>query len=258
MYRVLIVDDERLIRVSIRQRVSWEDLDLTVDGMAANGVETLDFILEKNPDIVLVDIRMPLMDGLSLIREVRRQHARPIRFLILSGYNDFSYDRQAIQLGVSDYIQKPVEEQDLEAGLRRVIASLDAEYQAQVASSERAVLDASHQGELDPVEKVRRHIDKHYDQTLALTELAGIAHLNPTYLSQVFRQKVGMRLSEYIESVRIAKSQDLLIAQHMSVVDTAAQVGYPDANYFSKVFRKNMGISPTQYQRERRLEKTPG
>lgn len=125
MYKVLIVDDERLIRVSIRQRVNWEKLGLTVAGMAGNGLEALQFIEQKRPDIVLVDIRMPLMDGLALIKEVRRKDIVGVHFVIISGYNDFDYARQAIRLGVSDYIQKPVDEQELENALRSIISGME-------------------------------------------------------------------------------------------------------------------------------------
>ncbi len=257
MYRVLIVDDERLIRSSILQRINWEDLGLEVDGMAANGVEALDFICSRHPHIVLVDIRMPLMDGLALIREARAVYDRPIRFVILSGYNDFSYARQAIQLGVSDYIQKPVDEEELGTALEKVIRRLHEEY----ASGSQRINESPAAGQLprasadEAVERVRRHIDLHFDQPLMLADLASVAHLNPSYLSEVFRLRTGMRLTEYIESLRIAKSRELLGRGRMSVVDAAARVGYQDANYFSKVFRKNTGISPTQYQRAFQMER---
>jgi YesN/AraC family two-component response regulator len=125
MYKVLIVDDERLIRVSIRQRVNWDKMGIAVAGMAGNGLEALQFIELKRPDIVLVDIRMPLMDGLALIGEVRRKEISDVHFVIISGYNDFDYARQAIRLGVSDYIQKPVDEVELENTLRTIISGIE-------------------------------------------------------------------------------------------------------------------------------------
>ena len=124
MYKVLLVDDERFIRKSIRNRVDWGKLGLSVEGEASNGVEALEMLELLRPQIVLVDIRMPLMDGLALIAEAQKRYPG-IRYVITSAYSDFAYAKKAIQLGVEDYILKPIDEQELEKLLTRLVHEID-------------------------------------------------------------------------------------------------------------------------------------
>lgn len=126
MYRVMIVDDEKYIRRSIMNRIDWGKYGLEVVGEAANGEEAYTGVQLYQPDIILVDIRMPVLDGLGLIKLLAEEHRR-IRVIILSAYQDFSYAKKAIQLGVEDYLLKPVDEVELEQVLVKIIKELDRE-----------------------------------------------------------------------------------------------------------------------------------
>lgn len=112
MYRVMIIDDEKYIRKSIRNRMDWEKFGITEIEEAGNGEEALALLDEFNPQIVLVDIRMPKMDGLAFIEEAKKTHP-DIDYVILSAYSDFSYAKSAIKLGVEAYLLKPVDEEEL-------------------------------------------------------------------------------------------------------------------------------------------------
>jgi len=105
MKKIIIVDDESLVRVGLQSIIPWEDYGYTVSGVYHNGREALDACMNAMPDAILTDIRMPVMDGLELIKNVRRLSAR-VPIVILSSYDDFEYTRTAIRLGVQDYIQK--------------------------------------------------------------------------------------------------------------------------------------------------------
>ncbi len=124
MYRILIVDDEKFIRRSICNRMQWEQFGIEVAGEAANGQEALELIGQLRPQIVLVDIRMPVMDGIAFISEAKRRYPQ-IYYIIMSAYNDFEYAKKAIQLGVEDYILKPVKISELEAVLGRIVHELN-------------------------------------------------------------------------------------------------------------------------------------
>lgn len=106
MKNLLVVEDETLIRLGMKVMLDWTEVGVQIIGDAENGKEALQFIESQRVDIVITDIRMPVMDGLELIRICKEQHPH-IRFIILSSYDDFQYAREAIQLGVSDYILKP-------------------------------------------------------------------------------------------------------------------------------------------------------
>lgn len=139
MYRVMIVDDEKYIRRSIINRVEWGKYGLEVVGEAADGEEAYAGVQLYQPDIILVDIRMPVLDGLGLIKLLAEEHSQ-IRVIILSAYQDFSYAKKAIQLGVEDYLLKPIDELELEQVLLKIIKELDSE-EKQITAP---VLDLAH------------------------------------------------------------------------------------------------------------------
>ena len=120
MYKVMLVDDEKFIRKSLLNRIPWDRWDLRVEAEAENGVEALQLMEQIRPQIVFVDIRMPLMDGLGFIQEARRRYS-DTHYIIISAYDDFDYARQAIGLGVDDYILKPVKVPDVEKVLEKVM-----------------------------------------------------------------------------------------------------------------------------------------
>ncbi|MEA5031092.1 MAG: response regulator [Sphaerochaeta sp.] len=125
-YSVVIAEDEKLIRNGIAESIAWDKLDAEVVGLAKNGQEALVAIQTHNPDILLTDIQMSGGDGLELIKAVNRTNP-DIKIIIISGYNNFSYAQQAIQLGVKEYILKPVNIDELQGILARLIESIKEE-----------------------------------------------------------------------------------------------------------------------------------
>jgi two-component system response regulator YesN len=124
MHKVLLVDDEVFARTGLRGLIPWNRLGFEIVAEAANGEEALHLIREEQPDLVVTDIRMPVLDGLELIRTVKEQDIASPRFIIISGYNDFKYAQQAVKFGVEDFILKPIDEAELSDTLRRVADSL--------------------------------------------------------------------------------------------------------------------------------------
>ena len=119
MMNVFLVDDEIAIRENLRNSFPWDEKGYQLVGEAPDGEMALQMIRDLNPEILLTDIRMPFMDGLALCREVRR--IMPwISIIILSGYDDFSYAKEAISLGVQEYLLKPVTAQELERALGKI------------------------------------------------------------------------------------------------------------------------------------------
>ena len=120
MKKVMIVEDEELILQGIRNILDWESLGLQVVHMAHDGAEALE-MWEKEPvHIVVTDISMPEMDGLELLRRIREKEEQ-VRFIILTGYDEFAYAREAIRLEVENYILKPIDEEELERQLRETV-----------------------------------------------------------------------------------------------------------------------------------------
>lgn len=126
MYSVLLIDDEPRAIESLLYFVKWQQLGFQVCGTCDNGEDALELIMRTLPDIVITDIRMPIMDGLELIRQLHERMKTPPEIVVLSGYNEFSYARRALQLGVRHYLLKPVIEDEASEVLRQVHKSLEA------------------------------------------------------------------------------------------------------------------------------------
>ena len=126
MYRVIIVDDEPIIRKGLRETIEWDSLGLEVAGEAANGVEALRLVRSIRPEILITDIRMPEMDGLALIQEVR-QLDFDVKITILSGYSDYDYLKAAIKLGVDNYLLKPIDNDELISNLKNAVSEIEKE-----------------------------------------------------------------------------------------------------------------------------------
>ena len=126
MTRVLLVDDEYYFRQALKATIPWEANGFVVCGEARDGEEALEKLSALSPDIVLVDINMPILDGLEFARIVR-ERALPIKIVILSGHSEFEYARQAVQLGVGNYLLKPVDDDALLETLQALRLQLDRE-----------------------------------------------------------------------------------------------------------------------------------
>ena len=126
--RVLIADDEPAVREGLKTIVDWERLGFSICAEAGNGKECLDKILSLDPDLVLLDIRMPLVQGLEIAEEVMKRDFHG-RIVIISGYSDFQYAKAAIGFGVNNYLLKPIDEVELEATIKKVKKELDQEQQ---------------------------------------------------------------------------------------------------------------------------------
>lgn len=136
-YKVVLVEDEIVAREGIRDTVSWAACGFVFAGEAPDGEAALPLIEEVAPDVLITDIRMPFMDGLQLCRLVRERFPG-LHVLILSGYDDFTYAQTAIQLGVVEYLLKPVSAHDLERALLRMREHLDREHARRADVSELA------------------------------------------------------------------------------------------------------------------------
>ena len=123
MLKLIIADDERIIRETISTIINWKEYDIEVVGLCKNGMETYDMIMDETPDIVLTDIKMDTMNGLELVKKIQG-YSPDIRVLLMSAYADFGYVKEAMKRGCSDYILKPIDEAELEQALRRTVEEI--------------------------------------------------------------------------------------------------------------------------------------
>lgn len=129
MYKLVIIDDESLFRKNMIKKINWHSCNISVVGEADNGQEGFNLIKSLNPDIVICDIKMPVWDGLTVLKNLK--NIGNMRFIILSGYNDFEFTKKAIRYGAFDYILKPVKEEELTGVLMRAVSSLNTDIKKQ-------------------------------------------------------------------------------------------------------------------------------
>src|SRR5690242_20336929 len=120
MYKILIVDDEKGIREGMRYLLNWEDYGVEIVGEASNGLEALSLISVHKPHIIITDIKMPIINGIELIKEIQVRQIET-RIIILSGYDDFSYVREAMKYGAENYLLKPIDQEELTNSIREIV-----------------------------------------------------------------------------------------------------------------------------------------
>lgn len=138
MYKVVLVEDETVIRESIRDNIPWEEHGFSFVGEAGDGEMALSVVRQTKPDLLITDVKMPFMDGLSLCKIVSEEFPK-MKIIIISGYDDFEYARQAINLGVDQYLLKPITKMNLKKALEEIKEKIELEkgptdYQAQFSS----------------------------------------------------------------------------------------------------------------------------
>ena len=239
--RVLLVDDEIMIREGFKRLFDWAAHDCEVVGEAGDGMEALTKIDALRPDIVIMDINIPIMNGLKVIQLSRIKHPNTA-FVIVSGYDDFSYCREALRLQITDYILKPVNYEEFGSCIDNMKISL---FERRVSAAEEP-----EKQEERTITGLTRYLQEHLAEEISLSVLAEQFHLNPQYISQLFKSEIGVNFLAYLTNIRMEKAKKLLLTTSLSIAEVAEQSGYGDYRVFTKVFKKSEGVTPSQYRRD--------
>ena len=239
--RVLLVDDEIMSREGFKRLFDWEAHDCEVVGEAADGLETMAQIDTLCPDIVILDINIPLMNGLKVIQLSRIKYP-DIAFVIVSGYDDFAYCREALRLQITDYILKPVNYEEFGICIDNLKIS---RFEQRVSAAKQP-----EKQEERTITGITRYLQEHVAEEMSLSVLSEAFHLNPQYISQLFKNEIGVNFLAYLTNIRMEKAKKLLLSTALSIAEVAEQAGYADYRVFTKVFKKNEGSTPSQYRRD--------
>ncbi len=242
--RLLIAEDEDAIRESIEKYIRANTRLIDEIYTAENGKQAIDLVLRYRPHVMLLDIRMPLKDGLAVMREALAAGACP-RTVILSGHDQFSYAQQALRYGAADYLLKPCRAAEILATVenlaRAVRANAGGDIQTGGAGEKR-------QGN-SIVEKALAYMEAHYPESLTLPLVAGKIGISPNYLSALFAKNVDTGFSGKLNQIRIDRACDYFAAGGVHTYEVAYKVGFKDEKYFSSVFKKLRGESPSDYKK---------
>lgn len=279
MNRVLVVEDEEMIRKGIVLTVDWKALDCEVAGEAANGEEGLSAAEQLKPDIIITDLKMPKMDGIAMLTELRKRGCTS-KVIILTAYNSFSYARSALRLGAVDFLLKPYHDGELEEAilrLRELYPEDDAEEAAGTAAAGNGTAEPGAAGAAgnDPdggtaaggtgkaalpvpelwdgqgsryVRQAIAYIRGHYsDPDICVSEIAGALGISEGHLSHMFKKETGGTILFWMTRCRIREAIRLLKEGSMKIYEVAEAAGYRDIAYFSSTFKRITGHSPSEY-----------
>lgn len=248
--RLLIADDEPLIRRGIKKLVNLSEIGIEEVYEADNGEETLQLFEQYHPEIVLLDINMPRVDGLTVAKEIKSLSPET-KIAMLTGYNYFDYAQKAIRIGVEDYILKPVSKKEITEIIAKLAHSYQEERKQQTIQKvfQQKVEVIQENSKNDYHSNMKRYMEENYtDSQFSLGVLAEKLNLSSGYLSILFKKTFGIPFQDYLLQLRMEKAKLLLLTTHLKNYEIAEQIGFEDVNYFSLKFKKYFQLSPKQYK----------
>lgn len=242
-YSVLVVEDERWVRVVLREVLRETGLPFQIVHECTHGLEALDWLQSHTADIVLADVKMPVMDGVSFIEQLEGLKERP-SVVFISGYDDFQAALKALRCGVIDYLMKPVEAEELSLALRKWMKE-----QERKRDAAQPLASGNEEGHSEIMEQVLRLIHERPGH-VSLAEIAAKVHMNASYLSQYFKQHTGRNFTEYVAGLRLEEAKMLVARTSLRISEIAERLGYSDIAYFSSTFKRTTGKSPLDFRRQ--------
>lgn len=241
---ILIAEDELPTR-----RGLWNTLQAWSQGRyelqtAENGLEALDIARTKRVDLLITDIRMPGLNGLELLERMKEERMETVSIL-LTGYAEFEYARRAMTLGSVDYLLKPVDHHQLIASVERALNKI-AHRPADSPYSPAKPLKVRSESIRKAIEFISREIS---NPSLGIKHVAEYIHLNPSYVSVLFKEETGQTFSDYLTGQRLRLAKKLLAETDLKIYEIAESVGFSSSKYFVKVFRNESGMTPKQFRK---------
>ena len=237
-YSLLIADDEENILNSMERYIRSHSECFRRIYCAHDGQETLDMIVKHHPDIMLLDVKMPVKSGLEVMREALEMELCP-KTIILSGYDTFAYAQQALRMGAVDYLLKPASSKQILDILEKTLGAVSGE------------IHSDKTPDINPlIGRAIEYMKAHMSEDINLIRVAEEVSLSPAYFSSLFMQNVGMGFIDYLNKIRIEAACGYMHDERKKVYEIAFLVGFHDEKYFSRVFRKITGKTPSEYKKE--------
>lgn len=238
MYRIVIIDDNVAGAEALAYSLPWNSIECQVVGVAYDGKQGLEIIRREIPDLFITDIRMPGIDGLSMLEEVRKTIPH-CRCIFISAYGQFEYAQKALRLEAYDYLLKPFLDEEMLETVKKALAGLK-DVDTQEAPSGNAMVDA-----------ILKYIRDHLSTAITLNNLSARFGLVPSYISSLIKKYTGYTFSNYLREERVRMAKALLEDPTIHVDEIAYRIGYKNYITFYKVFQRSEGMSPTTYRNRR-------
>ena len=249
---VILIDDEEVAVNALRRRVDWKKYGMDGVYIANSAGQARELFQEKSIDVMLSDIEMPQGGGLELFEWVKTWYPA-VECVFVTCHPEFDYVRKALQLGSADYILKPIDYEELDEVLSRLVERVRRHRRAEAVPRETAGrgADEGAEGEKqDVVAAVKRYVQEHIREDIYIADIAGQVYLNEQYLMRTFKKAEGISILEFITNERVRLARELLAGTDYPVKQVADSVGYGNYSYFTKLFKRNTGLTPQAYRRE--------
>lgn len=248
MYKLLVADDERLVRRGIVSETDWTALGFEQVLEASDGQEAFSLVKTQRPDLVISDIRMPKMSGIEMLRAMRQEHMEtPVIFL--TAYSDFEYAREALKLYAFDYLLKPFEDGELEETVLRAMKRFAPVDTGRPDLPSLLPFDEDLPGLSGYVRASIRYMKAHYeDSGISVARIAEAIGISEGHLSHCFKKETGCTVMAWLTRYRMQTAMKLLSDCSSKVYEVAARTGYRDIAYFSSTFKKIVGMTPSEFQ----------
>lgn len=244
MLKVYFVDDAGWLLSELKSIIDWEHYGYTVSGFNTDPLAAKDEIIKLNPDLVISDIHMDSLDGLTLAAQIHAVNT-DISFCFLSAYDRFDYAVSAIKLGAVDYLTKPIKTDSLLDVLKRVKDSKTVI--ADTNSGNEDISGGQHE-QNSVVASIIRDIEQGVGNRHSLSRYAEKYGYNVSYLSVLFKKTMGKSFVDYVVDRKILTAKNLILKSCKTMLEISGEVGYDDYFHFSKQFKQHTGMSPSEFR----------
>lgn len=228
MRRAIIVDDEESSGEIIKYLIKQSNLPIEVVGQAFSGDEAIEIIKKLKPDIVYLDIKMPVYNGIEVMEEINASYTGAINFIVITAYSYFEYAQSSLRLGAKDILLKPIESKQFIETMERVMGYNYTDNQF--------------------FNDILEYITRNYSSDMELNKCAKEFHTSPNHVSRMFKKYLGKNFIAYLNELRIKKAKEFFRDTEMSIKEVADGVGYNNLNYFYKNFKKLTGMTPKMFK----------
>jgi two-component system, response regulator YesN len=249
---ILIVDDEPRTRQGLKKNLdTWANGNYQII-TASNGEEAIQLLKQYKVHILITDIRMPEITGLELLKMAKELRIFPV-ILVISAYSEFEYAQEALRLGVINYLLKPISKKALIEAVEEALNEVERKERAglieKVVDTKLVEANTQNPSNREPIREAIDYINHNLQNELTQKEVADHVHLNPSYLSSLFKEHVKLTFREYVTRRRIQRAKELLMTTNLPINDIAEESGYKTAKYFIKIFRELEGVTPSAYRK---------
>ncbi|PAB56791.1 response regulator transcription factor [Anaeromicrobium sediminis] len=228
MLRALVVDDEKSSGEIIKYLVNMNNFPIEIIGHAYSGDEAIDLIHKLKPQVVFIDIQMPVYNGLQVMEKINSSYDGAIKFIVITAYAYFEYAQQALRLGAKDILLKPIDNNQF---IKTIKENIDFIYTKNETFNE-----------------IINYINNNYEKNLELNKCAQHFYLSPNHLSRMFKKYLNKNFITYLNELRIKKAQELLIESNLTIQEISHLVGYNNLNYFYRNFKQCHNTTPKKFR----------